>query len=63
MNFPKYFEFQDEQPLYPYPLEDAKRSESQNNHAYQSKVMARNALLDQISYNKVKKEEELQAEK
>jgi hypothetical protein len=26
LNFPKYYEFQDEQPLYPYPLEDAHRS-------------------------------------
>lgn len=38
------------------------RTESQNNHATQSKLMARQALLDQIQYNKVKREAEKQAE-
>ena len=41
LQFPKYYEFQDEQPLYPFPLEDAMRTESQNNHATNSKLMAR----------------------
>lgn len=62
MNFPKYYEFQDDQPLYPYPLEDAQRAESQANHAIQSKLMARNALIDQINYNKLKKEAEKKVE-
>jgi isochorismate hydrolase len=62
LQFPKYYEFQDEQPLYPFPLEDALRTESQNKHAMNGQLMTRNALLDQISYNKIKREAEKNAD-
>jgi len=61
-NFQRYYEFQDEQPLYPFPLEDAQRAEGQLIHIQQSKLMARQALLEQIQYNKQKRELEKKAE-
>ena len=62
ITLPKYSEYQEEQPLYPHPLEDAARAEKQENRHTTGKNMARQALLDQIKYNEVKRNIERQSD-
>ena len=42
--------------LYPFPIEDAARTEDQHAHREINKGDARNALLDQIQYNDMKRQ-------
>lgn len=62
ITLPKYSEYQEDQPLYPHPLEDAKRAESQGQRLLDGKTMAKQALLDQIRYNDVKRGLERQSD-
>ena len=63
LTLPKYSEYQEEQPLYPHPLEDAKRAQDQDQREITKKNMAKQALLDQIEYNKIKRALEKQSDK
>ena len=56
ITLPKYSEYQEDQPLYAHPLEDAKRAESQGLRVIAGKSMAKQALIDQIKYNDVKRD-------
>ena len=62
ITLPKYSEYQEEQPLYPHPLEDATRAEKQEMRLTAGKNMARDALLDQIKYNEIKRGIEKQSD-
>lgn len=42
--------------LYPFPIEDANRTEDQYAHRKVNQIESRNALLDQIKYNDMKRQ-------
>lgn len=44
--------------IYPYPVEDAKRSECQNMQMEMTKNIAKESLLEQIRYNEMKRKVE-----